>query len=174
MTQTPLAVSSAELAESDIRIQNQYVTQQNLDAYSHMVEHAAKRKAAFDRKVALSRDGVIEYKRGDLVQIRDSRLDLTLSTEAKLLPHWGTPHRVVDQRRNSYRLETVQGLPVGGMFSARHLWRFIPRPGTELVTQQLEIESKRVGVPDEPMEGLDFQEDEMDGEEGTVEDVVLT
>ena len=174
MTQTPLAVSSAELAESDIRIQNQYVTQQNLDAYSHMVEHAAKRKAAFDRKVALSRDGVIEYKRGDLVQIRYSRLDLTLSTEAKLLPRWGTPHRVVDQRCNSYWLETVQGLPVGGMFSARHLWRFIPRPGTELATQQLEIESKRVGVPDEPMEGLDFQEDEMDGEEGTVEDVVLT
>ena len=173
-TQTPLAVSSAELAESDIQIQNQYATQQNLDAYSHMVEHTAKHKAAFDRKVASSRDGVIEYKRGDLVQIRDSRLDLTLSTEAKLLPCWGTPHRVVDQQRNSYRLETVQGLPVGGMFSAQHLRRFIPRPGTELATQQLEIESKRVGVPDEPMEGLDFEEDEMDGKEGTVEDVVLT
>ena len=139
-----------------------------------MVEHAAKRKVAFDRKVASSCDWVIEYKRGDLVQIRDSRLDLTLSMEAKLLPRWGTPHRVVDQRRNSYRLETVQGLPVGGMFSVQRLRRFIPRPGTELATQQLEIESKRVGVPDEPMEGLDFEEDEMDGKEGTVEDVVLT
>ena len=83
-----------------------------------MVEHAAKRKAAFDRKVASSHDGVIEYKRGNLVQIQDSRLNLTLSTEAKLLPRWGTPHRVVDQWRNSYRLETVQGLLVGGMFSA--------------------------------------------------------
>ena len=117
MTQTPLAVSSAELAESDIRIQNQYTTQQNLDTYSHMVEHAAKRKAAFDCKVTSSCDGVIEYKRGDLVQIQDSRLDLTLLMEAKLLPRWGTPHQVVDQWHNSYRLETVQGLPVGGMFS---------------------------------------------------------
>ena len=80
----------------------------------------------------------------------------------------------MDQRRNSYQLETVQGLPVGGMFSARRLRRFIPRPGTELAMQQLEIESKQVGVPDELMEGLDFEEDEMDGEEGTVEDVVLT
>ena len=100
-------VSSTELAEADIRIQNQYVTQQNLDAYSHIVKHAAKRKAAFDHKVELSHDGVIEYKKGDLVQIQDSRLDLTLATEAKLLPHWGAPHRVVDQQCNSYRLETV-------------------------------------------------------------------
>ena len=169
-----MAVSSAKLAEADIRIQNQYVTQQNLDAYSHIVEHAAKQKAAFDRKVELSRDGVIEYKKGDLVQIQNSRLDLTLATEAKLLPRWGAPHRVVDQRCNSYRLETVQGLPVSGMFSAQRLRRFVPRPGTELVAQQLEVESKRVGLPDEPMEGIDFEEDAADGEDGDVEDVLLT
>ena len=122
----------------------------------------------------LSRDGVIEYKKGDLVQIQDSRLDLTLATEAKLLPHWGAPHRVIDQRCNSYRLETVQGLPVSGMFSAQQLQRFVPRPGTELVAQQLEVESKRVGLPDEPMEGIDFKEDAADGEDGDVEDVLLT
>lgn len=29
-------------------------------------------------------------------------------------------------------------------------------------------------MPDEPMEELDFEEDKMDGEDGTVEDVVLT
>ena len=73
-----------------------------LDAYSHIVEHVAKRKAAFDHKVELSHDGVIEYKKGDLVQIHDLKLDLMLSTEAKLLPHWGALHRVVDQRCNSY------------------------------------------------------------------------
>ena len=39
---TPLAVSSTKLAEADIQIQNQYVAQQNLDAYSHIVAHAAK------------------------------------------------------------------------------------------------------------------------------------
>lgn len=34
-TETPLAVSSTELAEVSIHIQNQYVAQQHLDAYSH-------------------------------------------------------------------------------------------------------------------------------------------
>ena len=173
-TETPLAVSSAGLAEASIRIQNQYVAQQHLDAYSHIVEHAVKRKAAFDRKVKLSRNGVIEYEKGDLVQIRDSKLDLTLSTEAKLLPHWGAPHCVVDQRHNSYRLETAQGLPIGGMFSARHLRRFVPRPGTELARQQLEVELKRVGKPDESMEGLDFEENGVDQEDGDVEEVALS
>lgn len=107
-----------------------------------MDEHAAKCKVAFDHKVASSHNRVINYKRGDLVQIHDLRLDLTLSMEAKLLPHWGTPHWVVGQQRNSYQLEIVQGLPIGGMFIVQCLWIFIPRPGTKLAMQQLEIESK--------------------------------
>ena len=65
----PLKISCRELAEVDIKIQNQYVVQQNLDAYSHIVEHAHKWKAAFDHKVAASRDGVIEFTKGDLIQI---------------------------------------------------------------------------------------------------------
>ncbi|KIM72085.1 hypothetical protein PILCRDRAFT_25008, partial [Piloderma croceum F 1598] len=55
------------------------------------VEHANKWKAAFDKRVQASRDGVIEYKKGDLVQIRDSKLNLGLATESKLLPRWGAP-----------------------------------------------------------------------------------
>ena len=94
--------------------------------------------------------------------------------EAKLLPRWGAPHRVIDQQRNSYQLEMVQGLLVSGMFSAQRLWRFVPRPGTELSVQQLEVESKQVGLPDEPMEGIDFEEDAADGEDGDVKDVLLT
>ena len=101
-SETPLEISCKELVEADIRIQNQYVVQQNLDAYSHIVEHAHKQKTAFDCKVAASRDRVIEFTKGDLVQIRDSKLDFTLVTEAKLLPHWGAPHRIIDQIRNSY------------------------------------------------------------------------
>ena len=53
-SKTPLEISCEELAEVDIRIQNQYVVQQNLDVYSHIVEHAHKRKAAFDHKVVAS------------------------------------------------------------------------------------------------------------------------
>jgi hypothetical protein len=150
-SETPVTVSSEELAEASVAIQNEYVGQQNLDAYSHILDHANKRKATFDKKVLASRDGVIEYKKGDLVQIRDSKLDFTLATEAKLLPWWGAPHHIVDCIRNSYRLQTIQGLPVSGVVSARRLRRFVPRPGTELERKQVEIEMGRVGIPDEVM-----------------------
>jgi transposase InsO family protein len=84
--ETPITVSSEELAEASVAIQNEYVGQQNLDAYSHILDHANKWKAAFDKKVLASRDGVIEYKKCNLVQICESKLDFTLATEAKLLP----------------------------------------------------------------------------------------
>ena len=64
------------------------------------------------------RDGVVEYQKGNLVQIRDLKLSLMLVTEAKLLPHWGALHQIFDQKCNSYHLETIQGLPIGGMVSA--------------------------------------------------------
>jgi hypothetical protein len=169
-------ISVSELAESAVGIQNSYTEQQNLDAYSHVVEHAMKRKAAFDKRVINSRDGVIEYKKGDLVQIRNSTLDFTLSTDAKLLPRWGQPHRVVDCVRNSYRLETIHGLPVRGTISARCLRRFIPKFGTELFSEQAVLEMERAGRPDEVMEGLDIEDEEErpeDDDEGEVEDVTL-
>jgi hypothetical protein len=165
-------ISSSELAKASITIQNDYVGQQHLDAYSHIVEHANKWKAAFDKKVQASKDVVIEYKKGDLVQIRDSKLDFTLATESKLLPRWGAPHRVVDCIQNAYCLRTIQGLSVAGTVSVRCLRRFVPREGTALAHEQLELESKQVGAPDEVMEGLDFEEDQTDQEEGVVEDVV--
>ncbi|KAJ7060417.1 hypothetical protein C8F01DRAFT_1084159 [Mycena amicta] len=157
-------------------VHNIYVEQQTLDAYSHVVEHANKRKAAFDKRVMNSRDGVIEYKKGDLVQIQDTSLDLTLSTESKILPRWGQPHRVVDHIRNSYRLETIHGLPVSGRISARRLRRFVPRVGTALFEEQTAMELDRAGGPDEVMEGVDIEEEEPEDdsrEEGEVEDVVL-
>jgi len=39
---TPIDVSNSELAEASIAIQNDYIGQQHLDAYSHIVEHANK------------------------------------------------------------------------------------------------------------------------------------
>jgi hypothetical protein len=76
---------------------------------------------AFDKKVKVSRDGVIEYKKGDLVQIRDSKCNLDMAMDSKLLPSWGAPHRIVDCIQNSYRLVTSQGLSLGGTISARRL-----------------------------------------------------
>ena len=83
-TPIPIKISSAEFTESAIGIKNQCRQQQGLDAYSH-VEHTNKRKATFDKKVSASHDGVIEYRKGDLMQVWDSCLDFTLATEAKLL-----------------------------------------------------------------------------------------
>ena len=74
---------------------------------------------------------------------------------------------------NAYHLQTIQGLPVAGTVSARRLRRFVPREGTELAHEQLELESKCVGAPDEVLEGLDFEEDQVDLEEGVVENVAL-
>ena len=65
----------------------------------------------------------------------------------------------------------IQGLSLGGTISARRLRRFIPHLGTELAREQAEIESRREGVPDEIMEGLDFEEEDVDKEEGEVEDI---
>ena len=80
---------------------------------------------------------------------------------------------MVDCIWNSYCLEMVQGMPVAGIVSAQRLWRFVPRPGTELALEQLGRESERETAPDEEMEGLDFEEDEVDRDEGDVEDVAL-
>jgi hypothetical protein len=85
-SETPVAISSEELSKASVAIQNEYMGQQSLDAYSHVLDHANKRKAAFDKKVLSSKDGVIEYKKGNLVQIHDSKLNFTLAMEAKLLP----------------------------------------------------------------------------------------
>jgi hypothetical protein len=111
---TPIETSTLELEEGAVGIRNKYVAQQGLDAYSHIVKHANKRKAVFDGKVQASKDRVIEYKKGDLVQIRDSKCDLDMATDSKLLPQWGAPHHIVDCIRNSYRLTRIQGLLLGG------------------------------------------------------------
>ena len=84
-SETPVEISSKELAKSSITIQNQYTVQQSLDAYSHIVDHANKQKAKFDKAVLTSKDGIIEYLKGDLVQIWDSKLDFTVATESKIL-----------------------------------------------------------------------------------------
>ena len=67
--ETPVNISCEELPEAEAKIQNQYAAQQNLDAYPNIVDHANKCKVAFDCKVVASWDGVIEFKKGDLVQV---------------------------------------------------------------------------------------------------------
>ena len=80
---------------------------------------------------------------------------------------------IVDQIRNSYRLEMIQGLPIVGLVSAHHLQQFTPRPGTLLAEEQMWLEFGRVAEPDVPMEGVTFDEDVAGQEEGEVDDVML-
>jgi len=80
----------------------------------------------------------------------------------------GGSHRIIDCIRNSYRLATIQGYhsvePLVLASSAIH-----PTLGYGVGEEQAEIESRREGVPDEVMEGLDFERRMLtdEGEVGT-------
>ena len=83
------------------------------------------------------------------------------------------PHCIMDQVCNLYHLETIQGLPIAGLVSTHRLRRFTPRPRTLLAEEQMQLEFGRVAEPDVPMEGVTFDEDVVDQEEGEVDDVML-
>ena len=50
---------------------------------------------------------------------------------------WSTPYRVATWKLNLYTLETLNGLPLAGVYNSRHLWIFEPREGTKLVKDEL-------------------------------------
>ena len=77
-----------------------------------------------------------------MVQVYHINLDYTFKTNQKLLPKFSAPRRVVHRNQNSYQLETLKGLPIGGNFSSRCLHLFIPRKGTELEEVQAAIEKE--------------------------------
>jgi hypothetical protein len=70
-----------------------YVAQQQLDGYDAVVQHAIKRKAAFDKRVLERKPGEVVFRQGQLVQIYCSNLDYTFDAKRKLLPKWSPPHR---------------------------------------------------------------------------------
>ena len=139
---TPMEVSSSFLPPSDIDTHMTYAAQQRLDRYAEAVHHAVRRKAAFDRKVIKSKAGVVEFKKGQLVQVYNNKLAQTLSTERKITPLWSPPRRVAEHLLNSYKLETLDGTALDGLFNARRLRGFMPREGTELAAQQKLFEEK--------------------------------
>ena len=128
-SKTPVEVSSSFLPPSDIDNHMTYTAQQRLDGYAEAVQHAVRRKAAFDRRVIKSKAGVVEFKEGQLVQVYRNKIALKLGTERKLTPLWSPPRRVIERLLNSYRLETLEGVPLDGLFNARHLRNFSPREG---------------------------------------------
>ena len=135
--------STLPTTSSDAALQMAYVAQQRLDGYAEAIAHALKRKKAFDRKVSSKNPGEVTFSKGQLVQIYRSDLDYTFKTERKLLPKWSTPQRVASRHLNSYVLETLNGDPIPGTFSARRLRRFIPKEGTKMAEDQKLVEERR-------------------------------
>ena len=112
----------------DTEIHMAYAAQQRLDGYAKAVKHAQQRKSAFDRKVLRSKDGLVNFKAGDLVQIHRSELEHTLASHAKLAPQWSEPYRVTEASPNACKLETIEGHTLEGKFQfRRYQYRRSPR-----------------------------------------------
>jgi hypothetical protein len=139
---TDIEVATKPTTEDDTTTQMAYVAQQRLDGYAAVVSHALKRKNAFDRKVFGQSSGEVVFSKGQLVQVYRSDLDYTFKTERKLLPKWSGPQRITSRNRNSYTLETLQGDPVQGSFSARRLRGFTPTEGSKLAEEQAALERR--------------------------------
>ena len=123
----------------EVQTQMAYVDQQRFDGYAQIVEHAERRKATFDKQVLDHSPREVIFRAGDLVQVYRSDLDFTFKTERKLLP---APRQVLNRTKNSYQLETLEGLPIAGRFSSRRLHLFVPRKGTDLEGVQAAIEKE--------------------------------
>ena len=162
-TPTPLEVSASMPTPQDFDTHIAYAAQQRLDGYAEAVRHAMDRKTRFDRRVLESKEGEMMFEKGQLVQVYRSDLAKNIGTERKLVPMWSEPRRVRERLLNSYKLETSEGQPLEGEYHARRLRGFTPREGTELATQQKEIEE---GIR-ESREGPDLEgtHDELSSDE---------
>ena len=143
-TPTPLEASSSVPAPQDFNTHMAYAAQQRLDGYSEAIQHAMDRKARFDRRVLESKEGEVMFEKGHLVQVYRNDLAQSIGTGCKLMPMWSELRRVSERMLNSYKLEALDGQPLDGEFHVRRLREFVPREGTELASQQREVEAKRI------------------------------
>ena len=159
-TPTPLEVSSSMPNPQDFDTHMAYAAQQRLDRYSEAVRHAMDRKTRFDRRVLDSKEGEVTFEKGHLVQVYRNDLANSISSERKLTPMWSEPRRVVERLLNSYTLESLDGHPLDGEYHARRLREFRPREGTELASQQKEVEARQEDITNsrEPAEERDTEE----------------
>ena len=171
---TPVNDIQSTPTVEEVEVQMAYINQQRFDGYSHIVDHAHRRKEAFDKHVLDHSPGEVIFRAGDLVQVYRSDLDYTFKTERKMLPKFSAPRRVLSRNQNSYQLETLEGFPIAGKFSSRRLRLFLPRKGTDLhnVQQAIEVEwRKREDVEDSVDAGLvvgEAEETESEGLTGVV------
>src|SRR6266481_4705080 len=129
--------------------------------YTDTLTEAANRKRRFDGKVH-----PVTFMTGDLVQVYDSKLDMTFESRAKLLPRWSSPRKVAEKQLNSYALCTQDGRELPGTFHARQLRHYVLQkegPTTSMGregTRQQWIEEDEE-EPGKTMRGLFEEEDVM-------------
>jgi len=124
--------------EQEVALHLALVEQQHLDGYAAIVDHTAKRKSTFDAKLHQQAPWNVVFQPGDLVQIHATEWVHTFTAIKKLIPMWSIPHRVKTRQLNLYTLETLEGLPLSGVYNARRLCAFTPRMGTMLATMEME------------------------------------
>jgi len=151
-----------------------YVDNQRFDGYAQIVEHAHQRKAAFDKEVLSHPPREVVFRAGDLVQVYRSDLDFTFMADRKLLPKFSAPRHVTNRNYNSYRLETLEGLPIAGTFSSRRLRLFVPRKGTELKGVQAAVEKEWRDREDAADRTEEIEEQEEIGEDGRTSDATTS
>ena len=88
---TSLEISTDPTSSEDIETHITYVAQQRVDAYSEAVQHAERRKDAFDQKVLKSKAGPVTFHVGQLVQVFLSDLAYSITSERKITPMWSIP-----------------------------------------------------------------------------------
>jgi hypothetical protein len=166
---TPIADATHPTTVEQVGVHQAYVQQQRLDGYAHTMEHAARRKSAFDKRLLAKFPREVIFEPGQLVQVYRNDLNYTFKSERKLLPRWSPPRRVIAKIRNSYRLETLEGAPMTSTFSSRRLRRFLPRSGTQLAKLQEDLEARLKAVT---VESDETEEEEEETAEKGMEDVL--
>lgn len=123
--------------EDEIAVHLTFAEQLHLDGYTATVDHATKRKAVFDAKLLSRAPREVVFEKGDLVQVHATEWTLMVASMRKLVPMGSVPHRVASRMRNSYTLETLEGVPLSGVFNSRRLRGFQLQVGTKLAASEL-------------------------------------
>jgi hypothetical protein len=124
--------------EQEVALHLALVEQQHLDGYAAIVDHAIKRKGIFDAKLRQRAPRIVVFQPGDLIQVHATEWIRMFAAIKKLTPMWSIPHRVKTRLLNSYTLETLEGLPLTGIYNTRRLRAFTPRVGTKLAASEME------------------------------------
>jgi hypothetical protein len=77
------------------------------------------------------------FQPGDLIQVHATEWVHTFASIKKLIPMWSVPYHVVNQLRNSYTLDSLDGVPLPRLYNARRLRVFKPQDGTRLASEEM-------------------------------------